>query len=240
MVKENTIEFIASEAYVNANIEYPVPIKTNIPNWFKKLKHTPDNLSVKGCMPFLDTLTTGYLLKTPQDFFVKCNENDLLVRPSIKCNFNLFKDNLDNINTNLTDFQKTSQIEGSYLINKNNGHNFWKLSNPWKIKTPIGYSCLFLPPLNNTDQRFEIIPGIVDTDTHPTPFNFPVIFKSKNYDGIIEKGTPYVQVIPFKREKWKMKVKKLDEQKFTKDKFFMQKFIINNYKKKYWNKKSFK
>ena len=30
----------------------PVPIKTNIPDWFKNLKHTFNNQTAKGCMPF--------------------------------------------------------------------------------------------------------------------------------------------------------------------------------------------
>ena len=42
---------------------------------------------------------------------------------------------------------------------------------PCTIKTPPGYSCLFVPPLNNTDDRFSIIPGIVDTDK----LNFEVV-----------------------------------------------------------------
>ena len=39
-----------------------------------------------------------------------------------------------------------------------------KIFNPWIIKTPPGYSCLFTSPLNNNDDRFNIIPGIVDND----------------------------------------------------------------------------
>jgi hypothetical protein len=32
-----------------------------------------ENLTVKGCMPFLDSLTAGYLLKMPQDILIKHN-----------------------------------------------------------------------------------------------------------------------------------------------------------------------
>jgi hypothetical protein len=53
--------------------------------------------------------------------------------------------------------------------------SFYKIINPWKIKTPKGYSCLFVSPLNNSDDRFSIISGIVDTDTFPNEINFPII-----------------------------------------------------------------
>ena len=42
----------------------PIPIKFNLPDWYKKLEHTREFPTIKGCMPFLDTLTSGYLLKT--------------------------------------------------------------------------------------------------------------------------------------------------------------------------------
>ena len=66
---EKTIEFIAPEEYTKNNQDLlPTPIKLNIPEWYKKLKHGVNEKTVKGCMPFLDTLVTGYLLKLPTDF----------------------------------------------------------------------------------------------------------------------------------------------------------------------------
>jgi hypothetical protein len=53
--------------------DYPIPAKLNIPEWYKKLEHTLQNKTVKGCMPFLDTLTAGYLLKMPQDLYLRHN-----------------------------------------------------------------------------------------------------------------------------------------------------------------------
>jgi hypothetical protein len=101
------------------------------------------------------------------------------------------------------------QLEGSPYVEKNKNLPFYKIINPWIIKTPPGYSCLFVPPLNNTDDRFSIIPAIVDTDTFPNEINFPIVINGDKYptlDTVLKKGTPYVQVIPFKRDKWKMKL----------------------------------
>ena len=41
-----------------------------------------------------------------------------------------------------------------------------KFHNYWSIRTPPGWSCLFVPPLNRPGQPFECVAGIVDTDTY--------------------------------------------------------------------------
>ena len=50
-----------------------------------------------------------------------------------------------------------------------------KFINKWLIKTPPGYSCLFVKPLNHFETRFEIISGVVDTDTYINTINFPFL-----------------------------------------------------------------
>jgi len=48
-----------------------------------------------------------------------------------------------------------------------------------------------------------------------------------------------VQVIPFKRESWKMKISEI-KKRLSKRYFSYFKFLIDNYKKKYWNVKKWK
>ena len=100
------------------------------------------------------------------------------------------------------------------MIEKNKNLAFHKILNPWIITTPPGYSTLFVPPLNNSDDRFSIIAGIVDTDTFKNEINFPIVINGDKYeilDTIIERGTPYVQCIPFKRDAWKMEIKTIED-----------------------------
>ena len=127
----------------------------------------------------------------------------------------LFKDNkekLYNLNNETPQIHPSHQLEGSPLLKKNSKENklpFYKILNPFHIKTPKGYSCLFIPPLNNKDDRFEIISGIVDTDIFQTEINFPFLVNTDKYPSLettIQRGTPYVQVIPFKRDEWKFKL----------------------------------
>jgi hypothetical protein len=79
------------------------------------------------------------------------------------------------------------------------------------------------------DDRFSIMPGIVDTDTFPNEINFPIVINGDKYpvlETIIEKGTPYVQIIPFKRDSWKMKFKSRTQKEIqNKDIFYGFKFI---------------
>jgi hypothetical protein len=51
---------------------------------------------------------------------------------------------------------------------------------------------------------FTILPGIVDTDEYYAPINFPMVINDPAFEGMIPKGTPIAQVIPFKREQWTM------------------------------------
>jgi hypothetical protein len=83
----------------------------------------------------------------------------------------------------------------------------------------------------------------VDTDTFENEINFPIIFNGDKFDSlytVLPRGTPYVQCIPFKRDSWKFEIKKQDEKKYEKSKFFEHKFMLNNYKKIFWQKKSWK
>ena len=249
---DKEIEFSAHEDYFVLEEDYPTPIKLNIPEWYKKLDHTIFNRTVKGCMPFLDTLTSGYLLKVPQDFNVRHNvdnknENGSIFKDSFQT-YGLHDQsqllNAKSINLNSGfDIHPIKQLEGSPFIEKNKKLPFYKILNPWKIKTPNGYSCLFVSPLNNSDDRFSIIPGIVDTDTFPNEINFPIILNGDKYpmlETTIKKGTPYVQIIPFKRDSWKMILKPRKQKEIQNSRLFYGFKLLNVYKDKYWNKKSWK
>jgi len=249
---EKVIEFSAHEDYFALKEDYPTPIKLNIPEWYKKLEHNVLNKTIKGCMPFLDTLTSGYLLKMPQDFYVRHNVDNKNEKGEIfKDSFQTFglHDmsqilNAKTINLNSGfDNHTLKQVEGSPFVEKNKNLPFYKIINPWKIKTPKGYSCLFISPLNNSDDRFSIISGIVDTDTFPNEINFPIIINGDKYpvlETTIKKGTPYVQIIPFKRDNWKMTITSRKQKEIQNSRLFYGLRLINIYKEKYWNKKSWK
>jgi hypothetical protein len=239
------IEFSAPQEYCDLKEDYPTPIKNNIPEWYKKLQHSFHNKTIKGCMPFLDTLTSGYLLKIAQDIVISHNvKNEEGVPDSYQfvnpiTLLTLQSKQLNVIGEQGPSFHPIQQLGDSPLVEKNKGLSFHKILNPWTIKTPPGYSCLFLPPMNNQDDRFSILPGIVDTDRFYQEVNFPVVFNGDKYETLnttLKKGTPYVQVFPFKRDNWKMEI--TPQKKPSVKKIFFYLSSINIYKTASWIKKS--
>jgi hypothetical protein len=241
------IEFFGPKEITEVKNLHPVPIKFNLPDWFKKLEHKIGFMTVKGCVPFLETLTTGYLLKIPKEFKLKHNvfnsnnerETEAFY-PSHKLEGTESVFSFFNLNHQIQ-VHNTSQIKGSPHEHKNKELPVQKILNPWTIKTPPGYSCMFLPPLNNTDDRFSIIPGIVNTDTFQNNINFPYIVNGDKYpylDEVIKEGTPYVQVIPFKRNDWKMSIGNITKKEMEKRNVssVLKEKILHTYRNIFWRK----
>ncbi len=196
------IQFIAAIHGLSDVSDPPYPAVKGLPEWYKKMttfsgpdqKLTLDataqpNITAKKCMPLRDSMTAGYLIPTPMDVMVS-QDGDFIQWTS----------SLDPATTHLR-----SQVDGFHLPEGFNTNTVFKWYNPWIVKTPPGYSCLFVQPFHRTDLPFYIFPGIVDTDIHTVGVNFPFLMK-EGFNGVIEKGTPMVQVIPFKRENWASEV----------------------------------
>jgi hypothetical protein len=187
----------------------PKPAAAFVPDWYKNMnsylmdekKPLPDSNNpgtLKRCIPVLDAISTGYIITTYVDVFVA---------------------QMPNIN------QETGEDLGTFPyyqwpafaplgfhdINqapthpKSNGFTYPKWINSWGIKTPKGYSTLFVQPFHR-DSVFTILPGVVDTDKYTSAVNFPFVLNDSKFEGMIPAGTPIAQVIPFKRDDWKSKL----------------------------------
>jgi hypothetical protein len=75
----------------------------------------------------------------------------------------------------------------------------------WAVELPEGYSALYTHPLNRFELPFLTTSGIVDNDKVHLPGTMP-FFWLKGVRGILPAGTPYAQIIPFKREHWESEV----------------------------------
>ena len=80
----------------------------------------------------------------------------------------------------------------------------FKFRNAWNITTPPGYSTMYLDPFLFQNKYFATWQGIIDTDKFNANYdNAQIIFYPRvSHSFVIKKGTPLVQVIPFKREEW--------------------------------------
>ena len=200
-----------------------------IPSWYKQMeasfpkKRTPDTLlTIKKCIPVLDAITAGYIIVTPCDVYVSFTEGEYVYTPA------LFD--------NLIGAHPRKQAYGHPSAQD---YGFPKWINPWSIRTPKGYSCLFIPPMHNHNQYFEILEGIVDTDCYYARINLPFVLKNKSKDGfIIPAGTPIAQVIPFKRDAWKSQLSN-DKQAPGEIGVYLQSHFFDRYKRLFWNRKSY-
>lgn len=230
---ENTKDFIFS----------PKPATTSIPEWYKniplhmdgekidglsKTTNATSNLTIKGCTPFLDALSLGYIYELPADIeFRKHESGNISIR---------WAAGIDLLGGHTADqYVNLPAPHGGF-----DGVFKWKFT--YKIITPKGYSCLFTHPLNRNDLPFRTLSGVVDTDLYPGPVEFPFqLLKTIKEDiFILEKGTPLCQIIPFKRDNWESQDLEYDSKALAKAYYDVKSKIVRSYKKQWWNKKSYK
>lgn len=211
----------------------PLPASRLLPQWYKQ---TPEYVrgervildgetphTVKKCIPVFDAMTSGYIIRTYVD--VQVTQRDGLPWyewPS----------------QNALSFHP---IEQASTHPARNGAPFPKWHNPWAIRTPRGYSCLFTSPMHNPNGIFTVLPGIVDTDTYTAPVNFPFVLDDVAWEGIIPAGTPMVQVIPLRRDSWKMQIggdKERAAQAKTTTR--LRSLWFNSYKRQFWTRKEWR
>ena len=113
----------------------------------------------------------------------------------------------------------------------------------WGIQTPEGYSSLYLTPMNRFDLPFINTSGIIDTDKVSMPGSLP-FFLIEGWVGIIPAGTPYAQIIPFKRENWYSSLK-IDKAGDIYDRIIKTRNIFRKpnggiYKDKFWERREYK
>ncbi len=183
-----------------ADIYEPKPASSFVPDWYKDMSSYINgekepkgdgttSATIKRCMPVFDSIVGGYIIPTPVDIWISQRDGQPYYEwPSFgPIQFH--------------------PIEQAPNHPNRGGHNtsYPKWINPWAIKTEPGYSVLFVQPFHR-ESVFTILPGVVDTDKYDAPVNFPFVLNDINYKGIIPAGTPMAQVIPFKRESWKMQM----------------------------------
>jgi hypothetical protein len=117
----------------------------------------------------------------------------------------------------------------------------YKYSNCWIPQTPKGYSCLMISPIGYNDLPFKAIPAVVDTDKSTLELVFPMWVKT-GFEGIVEKGTPLVQIIPFKRDDWESTFDYYEDGEYfniIQEKNFNS-TMVGHYLKNHHSKKKFK
>ena len=215
-------------------IEAPVPASKMVPDWYKKItpfkqsevkfseENKVINLNLKSCMPFLDALTVGYIQKTWSDIHISIEDGELKYRVAT--------------NPELISFRKSVSADigqGFYNI-----EFVWRTY--WRAKLPEGYSVLITHPLNRLDLPFQTMTGFVDADHfYHTPVGNIPFFIKEGFTGIIPAGTPMYQIIPIKRDDWKMEKVDFDEIKVKQLEHKIESIFWGAYKKLFRQNKSY-
>lgn len=235
------IKFTAEDPHMWEVALKPIPASQTIPEWWKSMtpyNQTPDNpdgtkliventvpnITFKKCTPMLDALTSGYILPLWSDVQVRQVGGE--ARVTWKTKRNVF------------------EIHGmsSRHINPPEGYTrqVLKYMNPWIPRTPKGYSVMITQPFGRIDNPFYAIPAIIDSDSSSLEV-LPPMWIKEGFEGIIEKGTPMVQITPFKRDSWTSEFDfyKQGELDAIRDKNFNS-TIVSHYIKNHWSKKTYK
>lgn len=184
------IEFLCSPQDLGVIAE-PQPASKHLPDWFRKLPVVDKTVmaavdngrTIKRCMPFMDAMTAGWIIPLAATVRLEISNEGRTVTAG-------------------WDFDK--ELVSGHGPHQVAGHPQsprppMKFHNFWTIRTPPGWSCLITPLLNREQPLFEILAGVVDTDRYHAPVNFPFVATAPDGVHVLEKGTPLVQAIPFRR-----------------------------------------
>jgi hypothetical protein len=181
------------------------------------------NVKIKHCIPFLDSLTTGYMIVLPNDLYVKQNNG------------------VPFITWNRADFPPRSRnkVADLNLVPK----GYYPMEFTWQTgvaKTiPLGYSMIITHPMNRYDLPFITLTGIVDGGLVMSPDGNLPFYVKEGFEGIIPQETPIAQLIPFRQENWSSKMTngllKIAQNHNAKT----TSLIYGWYKKTFWTRKKY-
>ena len=208
--------------------------KNHIPEWYKNIPkwknreifniQTGLGNSVKQCMPFLESLTIGYMILLPNDIYVKDNDGVPYIT---------WKEGIA-----FPPKWRTDPADQNLVPAGHHGIEYtWQTA---VVNTvPVGYSLIVTHPLNRHDLPFTTLTGIVDGGlVMSSKGNIPFFIK-KGFEGIIPQGTPIAQLIPFHQQNWSSKIQK-GLSKIAKDQETQSLSLITGwYKKTFWTRKKY-
>lgn len=231
MLYRKNIKFIPSKELIDSgqNIISPVPAKDVIPEWYKqselkfKSEDGRDFNGLKTCIPFIDSLISGYIVRLQNDLYVENVDEKIGI--SWEGNIKLISERSEKLG---------SKIPVSHENLKN--HLVWR--GLWGIKVPRKHSVLITHPLNREDLPFRSVSAIMDSDKMYAWGNIPFYIKN-NFSGVIKAGTPIYQVFPIKREEWIMSVDQSWTETAVEQSDLCRSVDRGYYRDNFWSKKRF-
>jgi hypothetical protein len=245
MSKPQKIEFIKNRPWLDKNSpSAPSPTIKTIPEWYRKADRFAINPHTnepwvdprdggkvptwKACPAIFDIMGTGYVYKTPCDIEV----SDVNGKIKVKV-----------LNQQMQDFVAERPAMPQFVPPQGYHEDHFAWWSDWAVKVPEGYSVLYTQPFNRFELPFLTTSGIIDNDKVNLPGTMP-FFIVKGYTGVIPAGTPYAQMLPFKRENWSSELdttisykKMLDNNNKNSDKYRVPNGGV--YQKEVWTRRTY-
>jgi hypothetical protein len=198
------IQFQPLNEYVEAAQAEPITASSSLPEWYKKLPRFINNSDkpikalgqkdVKTCVPFRDAMVNGYMYLLPADIEVAISDTgDIDIFHNGQLTFNVVKKRGDINNPNNQGYGMPQPLGTSPIM--------FAWAAMWGTKTNKKDSILVTHPLNRHDLPFVTTSGIIDSGYFSVAGNIPFFIK-EGFTGVIPKGTPIAQIIPFERQEW--------------------------------------
>lgn len=208
------------------------PAKGFVPDWYKKIpnfnyknikfvnKNEGNNFvkkNIKNCLPFLDSMISGYTVELFCDIYIENINGD----PKImwESEYNPLE------RRTMSEADNPIPVPHGY----NKAHYAWKV--PYAFKIPSGISIIVTHPFNRFDLPFITLTGIVDGGWTMWPGNLPFYVKD-GFEGLIPRGTPIAQIIPFVSDNWQMVYQEEVWDEAIQDNRIKFKTFFDNYKNK--------
>ena len=221
----------------------PKPGIRFVPDWYKSQPGSKDDeksipmgfatSTVKRCMPIFDAMTAGYILGAPCDIYLDATDPEKLSW-SVPLNVKKYEHELFS-------FHSPEQYE-SYPIDPSVYHKqLLRVMPTWAVGTEKGYSAFFMNPHHADESPLWAFSALVDTDEFVSDGHLSFLVK-KDFKGVIKQGTPLVQILPIKREDWKMETVSAPEARklFSTQRNILRSTFMNGYKNKFRSKKEYK
>ena len=181
----------------------PKPSNDCFPSWIKDLrkdKLADDKLNMSDCLPAIEAMLQGIIIEFPATMTFEYLADHPKLGKMIAC---------DHKGYPIIGGHEFSQYKGAEFQN----FHVVKVGLPWVIEVPKGYSCLFTAPFNRSGNAEAFcISGVVRCDRYynmvSVPFAIPL--KKKGDVVSVERGRPFVQIIPVKRENVELTFSQID------------------------------
>lgn len=215
----------------------PIPARKLLPDWFKRMEPAIDlppgksrfpfglskklrlsnvNATIRRCPGIISYLSEGYILPLWSDFVVQVRGETVYCAGS---------NELAHASPHSKEMQySTMPLPSGYLKDS------IKFTNPWKVRTPPGWSIQISQPFYHFEDRFTVIPGVVDADSYHH-IHVNTFFRKGDADHKLTMGMPFVHIMPFERSALDMEVRLMtehDQKRMAKLDFQAKRFFGKN------------